>query len=225
MTDVVICLFSFIRSEVVNIYSKFYSLEPEKQERIINAATREFARNGYEKASTNEIIKEANISKGSLFNYFKSKKELYLYLFEYISRIIDEIYNEIDLSETDFFKRIKTVGLIKFRIMKKYPQAFNFLKTVAHEGAVEVKPEIDKIRQSILKNGFDRIYENIDLTKFREDIDIQRTMNIINWTMLSFSEEQISRLNSFEDIGMEQLNESDAYFDIMKRCFYKEGEG
>ncbi|MDD3656837.1 MAG: TetR/AcrR family transcriptional regulator, partial [Atribacterota bacterium] len=57
------------------IYSQFHSLESEKQERIINAALKEFARNGYGKASTNEIIKQAGISKGSLFNYFNNKKE------------------------------------------------------------------------------------------------------------------------------------------------------
>ena len=41
--------------------TRFYSLELEKQQRIINAALKEFARNGYEKASTNEIVKEAEI--------------------------------------------------------------------------------------------------------------------------------------------------------------------
>lgn len=50
------------------IYQKFNSLEAEKQERIINTALKEFARNGYDKASTNEIVKEAGISKGSLFS-------------------------------------------------------------------------------------------------------------------------------------------------------------
>lgn len=82
MTTVVICLASN-RNEVVVIFPKFFSLEPDKRERIINAALNEFARNGYGKASTNEIIKEAGISKGSLFNYFNNKKELYLFLLGY----------------------------------------------------------------------------------------------------------------------------------------------
>ncbi|WP_234970565.1 TetR/AcrR family transcriptional regulator [Aedoeadaptatus urinae] len=44
------------------IYSKFNNLKPEKQKQIINAAIKEFVRNGFEKASTNEIVKRANIS-------------------------------------------------------------------------------------------------------------------------------------------------------------------
>ena len=50
------------------MFSKFLNLELEKQDRIINAAIKEFAQKGYDKASTNEIVKEAGISKGLLYN-------------------------------------------------------------------------------------------------------------------------------------------------------------
>ena len=203
------------------MYSKFYALEPEKRERIINAALKEFAQNGYEKASTNEIVRQAEISKGSLFNYFKNKRELYFFLIEYVAEIIEKMYDEIDLDVTDFFERIREVGLIKYKIMKKVPQTFNFLKGLGEEQAVEVKTEILKKSKIIIKNGMVRIYENIDFTKFRDDIDLQKTLNIINWTMLSFSEQQRNKLHSFEDIDVELLREWDDYFDIMKRCFYK----
>lgn len=98
---------------VIIIYSKFNSLEPEKRARIINAALKEFARNGYEKASTNEIVKESDISKGSLFNYFNSKKELYLFLLDYVAEMIEKIYAEVDWNETDFFERMRQMGLVR----------------------------------------------------------------------------------------------------------------
>jgi TetR/AcrR family transcriptional regulator len=175
------CLYNR-RSEVANIYSKFYSLEPEKRERIINAALKEFARNGYEKASTNEIISEAEISKGSLFNYFSSKKGLYLFLLDYVNEVIEKIYDEVDWNQTDFFKRTKAIGLVKFKIYKKFPQAFDFLKIAVHEDAAEVKSEVNKIGKHLIASGLERGYRNIDLTKFREDIDLQKTINIINST-------------------------------------------
>ncbi|MDF2616281.1 MAG: TetR family transcriptional regulator [Sedimentibacter sp.] len=206
---------------MVIIFNKFYTLEPEKQTRIINAALKEFAKNGYESASTNEIIKDADISKGSLFNYFKSKKELYFYLIDYVAEIIENMYDEIDLNETDFFERIKDVGIIKFNIMKKVPQAFDFINALGKEQSADVISEIKSKSTIIIENGMTRIYKNIDFSKFRDDIDIDKTLNIINWTMLSFSEQQRNSLNSFEDIGIEILGEWDDYFDIMKRCFYK----
>ena len=206
------------------IYSKFHSLETEKQERIINAALKEFARNGYDKASTNEIVKEAGISKGSLFNYFNNKKELYLFLLDYVAKVIEQIYDEVDWNEPDFFARVRQLGLVKFKIYKKYPYAFNFLKALTHEDAVEVKPTINKLSKDLISSGLERGYQNIDWNKFREDFDREKMINIINWTMLSFAEEYMNKLDSIEDVGMEVLCESDEYFDILKRCFYKKGE-
>ena len=52
---------------------KFNSLDEEKRQKILDAALMEFAEHGYEKASTNRIVKEAGIGKGMLFYYFKSK--------------------------------------------------------------------------------------------------------------------------------------------------------
>lgn len=203
------------------INTRFYSLEKEKQERIINAALKEFARNGYERASTNEIIKEAEISKGSLFNYFNSKEELYLFLFDYVIKVIDIIYDEVDWNETDFFERMKQLGLAKFKIYKKFPEAFDFLKAAANEDAAEVKAKIDKISKEVIAKGLEKGYQNIDWTKFREDIDLKKMINIINWTMLSFAEAQRDKVNYFEDVTAEVLKESDEYFDILERCFYR----
>lgn len=205
---------------MVITYPKFNALKSDKRERIINAAFREFAQNGYSKASTNEIIKNAEIAKGSLFSYFNSKKELYLYLIKYSVKVINKIYDEIDWNERDIFNRIKQIGLIKYKIMKKYPQVFDFLNKVANEKTAEAESEIEKIS----KNGFEKLYKNIDWTKFRDDIDIQKAVNVINWTMKCFSEEGRDKINSFEDINTDKLAEWDAYSDLFRRCFYKKEE-
>ena len=206
------------------IYSKFYSLEAKKQERIINAALKEFARNGYDKASTNEIVKEAEIAKGSLFSYFNNKKELYLFILDYVAKVIEQIYAEVDWQEADFFARVRQLGAVKYKIYKKYPHAFNFLKTLAHEDAAEVKPTISKLKKELVSSGLERGYHNIDWTKFREDIDREKMIKIINWTMLSFAEQNMNKVDSIEDVGPEILREADEYFALLKRCFYKEGE-
>ena len=43
---------------------KFFDLKKEKQDRMINAAQKVFALNGYRHASTDDIVREAAISKG-----------------------------------------------------------------------------------------------------------------------------------------------------------------
>ena len=52
----------------------FKNIDIEKRDRIINSALEEFSKNRFEKASTNNIVKNANISKGLLFHYFANKK-------------------------------------------------------------------------------------------------------------------------------------------------------
>ncbi|KZL90506.1 TetR/AcrR family transcriptional regulator [Clostridium magnum] len=69
---------------------KFESLPQEKKKRILDACIEEFALNGYDKASTNSIVKKAGISKGLLFHYFGSKKTLFLYVFDYCANYLIE---------------------------------------------------------------------------------------------------------------------------------------
>ena len=209
---------------VLIIYSKFNNLKPEKQKQIINAAIKEFVRNGFEKVSTNEIVKRANISKGSLFNYFNSKKDLYLYLIGYSSKAIVNLNEEIDLSETDLFKRIERVALQKFYVQQKYPQAFEFLASTKQEESVEVKDIIKQRLNPIYNQAINKLYKDIDYSKFREGVDIEKAIEILNWTMFGVGEKGLKELFTFDDIGRfgeKYLEEWNVYAELLKYSFYK----
>jgi len=55
----------------------FKALAADKQQAVLQAALNEFALHGYRKASMNNVVKAAGISKGSLFQYFKTKQALF----------------------------------------------------------------------------------------------------------------------------------------------------
>lgn len=211
-----------VRKEIRTINKKFFSLNIEKQKRIVNAAFKQFVQSGYEKASTNEIVKEAQISKGSLFNYFNNKKDLYLFLVDEALKIIDVIYDEIDMNEKDLFKRISQIGLIKLKIQRKYPLVFDFLKSISAEQASEVKSDMEHIMGDVLNTGLNRIYENLDWSKFREDVDPEKAFHILHWTMTGFAEMQMKNMGSFENVEMEIIHEWNSYSEILKRGFYKD---
>ncbi len=69
---------------------RFYTLPPEKQQRIINAGFRIFSQNSYRKSPMQEIADDAGISKSLLFHYFQNKKELYLFLWNKAADITTE---------------------------------------------------------------------------------------------------------------------------------------
>lgn len=98
------------------------------------------------------------------------------------------------------------------------------MKSLLEEDAQDVKSDINQLLANIQKDGFRRIYENIDWSKLREDIEPEKAMNILNWTMTGFAELQIAKIKSFEDIGNEVFNEWDSYKEILKSCFYKNVE-
>ena len=58
----------------------FYNLDDEKRILIEEIATTEFAQFGYDQASVNNIVKKAGIAKGSFYQYFEDKKDLFNYL-------------------------------------------------------------------------------------------------------------------------------------------------
>lgn len=58
----------------------YLNLSDEKKEKLMQAAKKEFSRVLLSDASINRIIKDADISRGSFYMYFKNKEELYAYL-------------------------------------------------------------------------------------------------------------------------------------------------
>lgn len=56
---------------------RFQRLDPEKRQRILEAAAREFAAHGFVNASLNQILATADISKGAAYYYFDDKADLY----------------------------------------------------------------------------------------------------------------------------------------------------
>lgn len=221
MTDVV----NSFKKGAARMFTKFFNLETEKQDRIINAAIKEFAQKGYDKASTNEIVKEAEISKGLLFHYFGNKKLMYLFLFDYCyERIADEFYEKIDLAERDFFNRIRQAVLIKMDLLNKYPEIFKFIEEAYFEDSIDVKAELEKKIKELNDINLGKIYEGIDLSKFREDMDIKKILKIISYTFEKLSEEELqkAKLSPTHQIDYQKISkEAEEYFEVLTKAFYK----
>lgn len=71
--------------------STFFNLSDDKKQRIFDAAVQEFSKRRFSDASINQIVKNAGIPKGSFYQYFADKEDIYLYMAEEISKDIHEI--------------------------------------------------------------------------------------------------------------------------------------
>lgn len=207
------------------MFSKFNNIEKEKQDRIINASMKEFAQNGYDKASTNEIVKEAGISKGLLFHYFQNKKQLYFFLYEHmIDILMEKILEKVDWDEKDIFVRYRQIALLKLDLFKIYPEMFNFVKGIYSESSPEVKGDLDLRGKELLEGSFLKLFSDIDLSKFKKGIDVQKAISIINWTLEGFAYQQQKKavLLSLEEIDRDEaMAEMQEYLDMLRDALYE----
>ena len=60
----------------------FLNLPAEKRKAFIEIALDEFANNDYNTASVSKIVEKAGIAKGSVYQYFADKQDLFLYLLD-----------------------------------------------------------------------------------------------------------------------------------------------
>lgn len=60
----------------------FFNLPEDKRNTILSCAIDEFAENDFESASISRLVAEAGIAKGSFYQYFEDKHDLYLHLLD-----------------------------------------------------------------------------------------------------------------------------------------------
>ncbi|KOS69687.1 hypothetical protein AEA09_14620 [Lysinibacillus contaminans] len=211
------------------MHPSFIKANEEKQRSIINAALNEFSKHSYDNASTNAIVKEAGISKGLLFHYFGNKKNLYLFLFEYVlDKYAEATFAELDLTEPDVFQRYKQIISMQMNIVQQNPAFFNFMKMVSIEKSPEVTSELEKKQSLKEEYNYDKLLTDIDYSLFKEEIDTKYALNTIKWVLDGISSHynlQLKESNYDIDVFNTLINqctaELDEYFHFLKPLFYK----
>lgn len=100
----------------------FFNLPKEKQDNLLAAAKKEFSNKPLNKASVSNIIKNADIPRGSFYQYFDGKEDAFYYLLEKQMKLNSEEFisilkkNNGDLFETftETFQRM----LKEFQVQK-----------------------------------------------------------------------------------------------------------
>ena len=141
----------------------FYNLEKEKQDRIIECAKDEFAARNFENAKLSNIIKNAKISRGSLYQYFEDKFDIYTYIMELaknekIKYISPHFGNPNAIPFISLFKEMYVSG-IKFAIANP-----KLVKMMSH--LLSSKGEIyDRVMKDNLQIAIDMYTNLIELDK------------------------------------------------------------
>lgn len=104
--------------------------EREKDQRrnyILNAAEKLFFSKGYDNVSMNDIANAVELSKATLYLYFKDKESLFFAIVLRGARILNTIYIERSKLDTTGIKKIKAMGQGFAEFTKRYPDYFRML--------------------------------------------------------------------------------------------------
>lgn len=162
--------------------AKFFDLKKDKQDRMINGALKVFALNGYRHASTDDIVKEAGISKGLLFHYFESKAGVYQFVYEYSARyMILELSTKVSPRESNLFEIMKQIEQARVNGMKGYPYMQQFLNRCNIEDVSEALLATEEMRR-MLKEEYERIYTQVSYQELPEGVDghkLQKMLELV----------------------------------------------
>ncbi len=100
----------------------------KKKEQILNAAFNVFAKKGFNATKMIDIAREANMGKGTLYEYFKNKKEIFSALFAFLFQDFDREFQQRITAISDPVEKIRLIIQIYFvDVIKRYG---DFIKIV-----------------------------------------------------------------------------------------------
>lgn len=198
-----------------------------KRERLINACIKEFAAHGYGTASTNDIVKNAGVSKGILFHYFSTKQQLYIQIFEYCCEVcMNEYLHTFHLDNPDYIDRLYNLFLDKMVLLTRYPDIILFMESALRETDAAIQSLVVKKTRELAEQGYAHIFDGCDVTLFKENIDVTRALAIIRWTLDGLADSYRKKAGkspgSLVARYPEIIEETEYYLNIFRVSFYKE---
>jgi len=186
----------------------FFNLNEEKQEKVMRSAISEFSMHGFEKGNIGDIAKSAGVAKGSMYQYFENKSELFLYCVQWSSELFIKKYtNFVDLPDktTNFFDYLYESAKTLFIQMREEKDLVIFLqdvflgkyKSLMNESMEYMQKISDEYMLQFIRQGKENGY-------IRKDIDDKLLCLFATAVSYKFKE---YTLNKAKDLGEEILDE------------------
>ena len=197
---------------------KFFDLQKEKQDRMINAALKVFALQGYRHASTDDIVREAGISKGLLFHYFGSKIGVYTFVYDYSVRYMTLELGAVPGGMQELFSLIRHTEAARMRAMKGYPYMQQFLNRSMSEDVSEALLATEEKRNDLL-DLYEEIYSRADYSRLPQGLDGERLLKMIDFTIKGLMTERFLDASFQPEMLYEEICN---YLSMMQDIVYRE---
>lgn len=212
--------------------------EREKQQRkqdIINAAEKVFFSKGYDLATMDDVAHESELSKGTLYLYFKSKEELYFAIILRAMKVLHDEFDKTVVGAKNGIDKVRSKGIAYIRFSRNYPNYFNAL--LYYES---MKIDVEKIRKEynyqddIRVAAFhesdktteklaEYIQEGIEDGSIRDDIDPQKIAFFLwgaSTGLLQLTSHKGHCINKVHNVDIDEYMEY--FMDFLGKCLQKQ---
>lgn len=174
----------------------FFNLPEEKRQKIIHAAIEQFAELHYSKVTINGIVQAAGIPKGSFYQYFENKDDLYIYLFTELGDTKLDMFEGLrGQVPTLSFREYMLVYIGELKKLESSNSQMTLLKQeFLNQCPQHIKKQILKSEMPKSMKRFRRVIEAyIQKGEFRQDLDSRiaayvTVMSISNLEHYDYSE-------------------------------------
>ena len=182
----------------------FFNLKEEKKEKIEKALIKEFSNNTFEKASISNIIAEANIPRGSFYQYFEDKEDAIYYIInKYLEKEKNRIYQYLLKNKGDIFETAINIYDDTAKITEKNEneELFKNILQELKKNNINVFDEHKKILKS--QKTIEKMINKTELNIENEE-DLQDFLRILNVIIRAISMEVVLKKLTVEE-GKQRL--------------------
>ncbi len=172
----------------------FSKISEEKRDRVLEEAARLFAERGFSQSDMAELASRASVAKGSLYDYFESKEDLYISVCRYaLRRSREAVYGGIK-SNWDIYRQVNHIFRQGAAFSFAHPEYIQMYLQITSPGmevfADALSREVEGYTANHLKT---LIREGIKSGIVRADININLTAFLINTLYIVFLASLVSR--------------------------------
>ncbi len=197
----------------------FTDLDEKKQERVLDAALKEFAEYGYENASTNRIVKTCGVSKGSLFKYFENKEELYFYLIDMVSaQMALETRLDINRLSKDLYERVIEYSASEISWYAANPVKGRFLIGIASEAGSDIGKKIIERYGEKSEDIYEALLKEVDMSGLHNSR--RKITDILRWVLMGFKRSFLKSIagsnDDIETLKNSYIKQLKGYLQVLK---------
>ena len=180
----------------------FFNLPDSKRQKFIETALAEFANNDYESASISKIVLAAGIAKGSLYQYFHDKQDLYFYLVGLAAQKKRDFLEDLLVSDpsVSVFDHLHELFAAMLGFQREYPLMAKLGNRILDATSPFPNEFLEQARAATQKQFSDLFTKGQLTNEIRADVNPETAGFILSAVILEVGNREDMTLTDFEKV-------------------------